>query len=130
MAQTLSKEQIIQAIEGMTILELSDLVKDLEEKFGVKAQAFASAPQMIAPQQGVTDEAKESQTVFNVILTGFGDKKIPVIKVVREITKLGLKEAKDLVESVPKPVIQGIGKEEAESIKKKIEEAGGTVEIK
>jgi large subunit ribosomal protein L7/L12 len=127
----LSKEQIIEAIEGMTVLELADLVKSLEEKFGVKAQApVAYAPSPSAGALAQEAVAEPQQTVFNVILNSAGDKKIQVIKIVREITKLGLKEAKDLVDGAPKPVREGISKEEAEEIKKKLEEVGATIEIK
>lgn len=126
---TLTKDQIMEAIEGMTVLELSELVKGLEDKFGVKAQAavVAAGP---AAAGGAGAAAAEEQTTFNVILQSAGDKKIQVIKVVRELTKLGLKEAKDLVDGAPKPVREGIGKEEAADIKKKLEEAGAVVEIK
>ncbi len=124
---TLTKDQIMEAVEGMTVLELSELVKGLEDKFGVKAQAPVAAGPAAG---GGAAAAAEEQTTFNVILQGAGDKKIQVIKVVREITKLGLKEAKDLVDGAPKPVREGIGKEEAADIKKKLEEAGAVVEIK
>lgn len=124
---TLTKDQIMEAVEGMTVLELSELVKGLEDKFGVKAQAPVAAGPAAGGGAAV---AAEEQTTFNVILQGAGDKKIQVIKVVREITKLGLKEAKDLVDGAPKPVREGIGKEEAADIKKKLEEAGAVVEIK
>ncbi len=127
----ITREDVIKFIENMTVLELSDFIKELEERFGVSA---AAAPVMVgAPGVAAApaaEEAKEEKTSFDVILTGFGDKKIQVIKVVREITGLGLKEAKELVEGVPKPIKEGVSKEEAEEIKKKIEEAGGTVEIK
>ena len=129
---TLTKEQIIEAVESMSVLELNELVKALEEKFGVQAM-----PQVVAPPAGVSapgaapaESAPAEQTVFNVILSAVGDKKVQVIKVVREITKLGLKEAKDLVEGAPKPVKEGVSKEEAEQIKAKLEEVGATVEIK
>ncbi len=125
----LTKEDVIKFIENMTVLELSEFVKELEERFGVTAAApvMMGAPGAAAAP---AEEKKEEKTSFDVILTGFGDKKIQVIKVVREITGLGLKEAKELVEGVPKPLKEGVSKEEAESIKKKVEEAGGTVEIK
>lgn len=125
----ITKEEIMGAIEKMTVLELSDLVKDMEEKFGVKA----AAPLPVAAGPSPTAEEKappEEQTVFNLLLKSCGDKKIQVIKVVREITKLGLKESKDLVEGAPKPVKEGISKEEAEALKTKLEEAGASVEIK
>lgn len=126
---SLSKDQIMEAIEKMSVLELSELVKSLEDRFGVKAQAAVVAGPAVGGQAGGA-AAVEEQTTFNVILSGAGDKKIQVIKVVREITKLGLKEAKDLVDGAPKPVKEGIGKDEAEDIKKKLEEAGAIVEIK
>jgi large subunit ribosomal protein L7/L12 len=112
----------------MTVLELSELVKELEEKFGVSATAPVAVAQVSAgPEQAAQAEEK---TEFNVILTGFGEQKIQVIKVVRALTGLGLKEAKDLVDGVPKPIKEAVSKEEAADIKKKIEEVGGTVEIK
>ena len=126
----ITKEDVIQYIENMTVLELSELVKELEEKFGVSA----AAPMMAMPagQVGAAGEAEkeEEKTSFDVILTGFGDKKIQVIKAVRELTSLGLKDAKELVEGAPKPIKEGVSKEEAEKIKEKIEGAGGSVEIK
>ncbi|MBN2231565.1 MAG: 50S ribosomal protein L7/L12 [Deltaproteobacteria bacterium] len=125
----MTREDVIQFIENMTVLELSEMVKELEEKFGVSAaapMAFAAMP----AAGGAAAEAVEEQTEFDVVLTGFGDKKIQVIKVVREITGLGLKEAKELVEGVPKPVKEAIAKDEAETLQKKIEEAGGTAEVK
>jgi len=127
----ITKEDVIKFIENMTVLELSELVKELEEKFGVSAAApvaVAAAPGM-AGAAGAEGQAEE-KTEFDVILTGFGDKKIQVIKAVREVTGLGLKEAKELVEGAPKPIKEGVTKEEAEEIKKKIEEAGGSAEIK
>lgn len=128
----MNREQIVKAITQLNVLELSDLVKDLEEKFGVKAQPqFAFSPQMMsADAGGKTEEKAPEQTTFNVILSVVGDKKINVVKVVREITRLGLKEAKDLVEAAPKPIKEGVSREEAEKIKSMIEEAGATVEIK
>jgi large subunit ribosomal protein L7/L12 len=123
------KEDVIKFIENMSVLELSELVKELEEKFGVSAAAPVSMP--MGPAPGAAEAAAEAEkTEFDVILTGFGDKKIQVIKAVRECTNLGLKEAKDLVEGAPQPVKEGVPKEEVESVKKKIEEAGGTAEIK
>ncbi len=123
---TLTKEEIIDAIGGMTVIELSDLIKAIEEKFDVKAAApvaaVAAAPAAAAPA--------EEKTEFDVILKAAGDKKIQVIKVVREVTGLGLKEAKDLVEGAPKAVKEGISKDDAETLKKKLEENGATVEIK
>ncbi len=125
-------QRIADEISSLTLLEARDLVKILEEKLGVKAQAPIAVAPVAAPGVAAGAEAApaEEKTEFDVILTGFGDKKIQVIKVVRELTGLGLKEAKDLVEGVPKPVKEGVSKEEAASIKKKLEEAGGTVEVK
>jgi len=125
----ITKEDVVKFIEEMTVLELSALVKELEEKFGVSAAAPMMAA-MAAPGGAPAAAAAEEKTEFSAILTGFGAEKIQVIKVVRAITGLGLKEAKDLVEGVPKPIKDGISKEEAADIKKKIEEVGGTVEIK
>jgi len=125
----MSKDELIAAIEGMTVLELSELVKALEEKFGVSA----SAPVMMGSMPGAAAEAapeEEEQTSFDVILTGPGDKKIQVIKVVRSLTSLGLKEAKELVDSAPKAVREGVNRDEAEDVKKQLEEAGAGVEIK
>ncbi|HIE08763.1 MAG TPA: 50S ribosomal protein L7/L12, partial [Armatimonadetes bacterium] len=117
-----------------TVLELNELVQALKEKFGIEALAAPVAAPAVAPGAPAAAPAEaapaEEKTEFDVILTGFGDKKIQVIKAVREITGLGLKEAKELVESAPKPVKEGVSKEEAEEIKKKLEEAGATVEIK
>ena len=124
----LNKQEILDGIAEMSVLDLSELIKDMEEKFGVSAAAaVAAAPAAAAP--GDVAEAEE-QTAFDVMLTGFGDKKVGVIKVVRTITGLGLKEAKDMVEAAPSPVKEGVTKEEAEGFKKQIEEAGGTVELK
>lgn len=125
----ITKEDVVKFIENMTVLELSEFVKELEEKFGVSAAA-PMAVAAVAPGAAAGGEAAEEKTEFDVILTGFGEKKIQVIKAVREVTSLGLKEAKELVESAPKPVKEGIPKDEAEAIVKKIEEAGGTAEIK
>ena len=124
----ITKDDVVKFIEGMTVLELSALVKELEEKFGVSA----AAPMMAAVAVGgaAPAAAAEEQTEFNAILTGFGAEKIQVIKVVRAITNLGLKEAKDLVEGVTKPIKEAVSKDEAADIKKKIEAVGGTVEIK
>ncbi len=125
----LSQEDFIKAVEGMSVLELSELVKGLEERFGVTSAApvAVAAPGAAGPGAAPVEE----QTSFDVILTGAAaEKKIQVIKVVRELTSLGLKEAKDLVEGVPKPVKTGVTKEEAESMKKKLEENGGKVEVK
>lgn len=129
MSSKITKEDVVKFIESMTVLELSELVKELEEKFGVSA----AAPVAIAGASTAATEAAapvEEKTEFDVILTGFGEQKIQVIKVVRAITSLGLKEAKDLVEGVPKPIKEAVSKDEAADIKKKIEEVGGTVEIK
>lgn len=125
----ITKADVIEFIANMTVLELSELVKELEEKFGVSAAAPV-AMMAAAPAAGAQAAAEPEKTEFNVILTGFGDKKINVIKEVRTVTGLGLKEAKDLVEGVPKPLKEGVSKEEAEKIKSIIEAAGGTVEIK
>ena len=123
----MTKEEIMQAIEGMTVLELSELVKAMEEKFGVSAAApVAVAAAGAAPAAA----AGEEKTEFTVVLAAAGDKKINVIKAVREATGLGLKEAKELVDGAPKPVKENIGKAEAEELKKKLEEAGATVELK
>jgi large subunit ribosomal protein L7/L12 len=128
MANEITKEDVVKFIEGMTVLELSELVKELEQKFGVSAAApVAMAAATAGPAQAAQVEEK---TEFDAILTGFGDQKIQVIKVVRAITGLGLKEAKDLVDGVPKPIKEAVSKDEAADIKKKIEEVGGAVEIK
>lgn len=124
-------DKIVETIGSLTVLELVELIKSLEDKFGVSAQAAMMAPTAFpvgAP--AAASEAAEEKTEFDVILSVIGEKKIQVIKVVREITSLGLKEAKDLVDSAPKPVKEGIPKDEAESIKKKFEEVGATIEIK
>ena len=125
-------QRITEEISSLTLLEARDLVKALEEKLGIKAGAPMAMGSMPVPGMGGGPEAApaEEKTEFDAILTGFGEKKIQVIKVVRELTGLGLKEAKDLVEGVPKPVKEGVSKEEAATVKKKLEEAGGTVEIK
>ncbi len=123
-----SSEDLIEQIESMSVLELANLVKELEEKFGVSAQAMA-APVMVAGAGGGGAEAEE-KTDFDVVLTSFGDKKINVIKVVREVTSLGLKEAKDVVDNLPKPIKEGVEKEEADEIAKKFQDAGAEVEIK
>ena len=122
-----SKEEILDAIAGMTVMEVVELISDMEEKFGVTAAAAVAA----APAAGGGEAAAvEEQTEFDVILTGFGEKKVGVIKAVRAMTGLGLKEAKDAVEGVPTPLKEGVSKDEAEEAKKQLEEAGGTVEIK
>lgn len=122
----MSKEAILEAIKGMTVLELNDLVKAIEEEFGVTA----AAPVVVAGGGAAGGGSAEEQSEFDVILTNAGASKINVIKVVREITGLGLKEAKDLVDNAPKPLKEKVGKEEADSIKAKLEEAGATVELK
>ena len=120
--------EIVEEIEKLTVLELSGLVKTLEEKFGVSA---AAAPIAMGVAPGAAEAVEEEeQTEFDVILTGFGEKKIQVIKVVRALTGLGLKEAKEVVDGAPNAIKEGIPKDEADSIKTQIEEAGGTVEIK
>ena len=124
-------QSIIEEIKGLSLLEASELVKGLEEAFGVSAAAAAVAAAPAAGGGGGAAAAPaEEKTEFNVVLTAIGGNKIGVIKVVREITSLGLKEAKDLVEGAPKPVKEGVNKDEAEAIKKKFTEAGATVEIK
>ena len=122
----MTKEEIMQAIEEMTVLELSALVKAMEEKFGVSA----AAPVAVAAAPAAGGAAAEEKTEFDVILASAGDKKINVIKVVREVTGLGLKEAKALVDGAPAPVKEGASKEDAEALKAKLEEAGATVELK
>jgi len=127
MADNITKEDVVEFISNMTVLELSEFVKELEDKFGVSAaapMAIAAAP------AGQAQEEVVEQTEFDVMLTAIGDKKIQVIKVVRAITGLGLKEAKGVVDAVPGAVKEGIPKDEAESIKEQLEEAGATVEIK
>jgi len=123
-----STEDLIEQIEGMSVLELANLVKELEEKFGVSAQAMA-APMMVAGG-GAGAAEEEEKSAFDVVITSFGEKKINVIKVVRQVTSLGLKEAKDLVDNLPNPVKEGIEKDEADEIAKKFQEAGAEVEIK
>ncbi len=122
----MTKEQIIEAIKGMTVLELNDLVKACEEEFGVSA----AAPVMVAGGAGAAAPEAEEKTEFDVELTGAGAQKIKVIKVVREITGLGLKEAKELVDNAPKVVKEGASKAEAEEIKNKLSEVGASVEVK
>jgi large subunit ribosomal protein L7/L12 len=123
----LTKDQLIEAISGLTVIELSELVKSLEEKFGVSAAAPVAAAAAAAPAAAA---AAEEKTEFNVVLAAAGANKINVIKVVRELTGLGLKEAKDLVDGAPKTVKENIAKAEAEEMKKKLAEAGATVELK
>ncbi len=125
-----TKEQVVEFISNMSVLELSEMVKELEEKFGVSAAAAAVAAAPATGGAAGGEAAAEEKTEFDVILTSFGDKKINVIKEVRGITGLGLKEAKEFVESCPKAVKEGVSTEEAEEIKKKLEEAGASAEIK
>ena len=125
-----TKEQVVEFISNMSVLELSEMVKELEEKFGVSAAAAAVAAAPAAGWAAGGEAAAEEKTEYDVILTSFGDKKINVIKEVRAITGLGLKEAKEFVESCPKAVKEGVSTEEAEEIKKKLEEAGASAEIK
>ena len=121
----ISKEDILEAVGSLTVMELNDLVKAFEEKFGVSAAAVA-----VAGPAGGAAAAAEEQTEFTVILAAAGDKKVEVIKVVRAVTGLGLKEAKDLVDGAPKPVKEGIAKADAEALKKQLEDAGARVEVK
>lgn len=123
----LTKDDVLNAIAEMSVMEVVELISAMEEKFGVTA---AAAVAVAAPAAGGAVAAAEEQTEFNVMLTGFGDKKVGVIKAVRGITGLGLKEAKDLVESAPVAIKEGASKVEADDIKKQLEEAGGTVEVK
>ena len=123
----LSNEDILNAIADMSVMDVVDLVSAMEDKFGVSAAAVAVAPVAVAAEAGA---AAEEKTEFDVVLTSFGDKKVAVIKAVRTITGLGLKEAKDLVESAPAPVKEGASKAEAEDIQKQLEEAGAGVELK
>ena len=122
-----TREEIIEALQEMSLLEASELVKDIEETFGVSAAAPVAVA-AAAPAEG--GAAAEEKTDFDVVLEGFGDNKIAVIKVVREITSLGLKEAKELVEGAPKPIQEGVAKDKAEEIKAKLEEAGAAVTLK
>ncbi|MDR0888406.1 MAG: 50S ribosomal protein L7/L12 [Coriobacteriales bacterium] len=123
-----TKDEIVEALKEMPALELSELVKELEDVFGVSAAAPVAVA--AAPAAGGAAEAAEEKTEFDVVLEGFGDNKIAVIKAVREVTSLGLKEAKDLVESAPKTVIEGAKKEDAEEAKSKLEDAGAAVTLK
>jgi large subunit ribosomal protein L7/L12 len=123
----LSNKDILDAIADMSVMDVVELVSAMEEKFGVSAAAVAAAPAAVAADAGV---AVEEKTEFDVVLTSFGDKKVAVIKAVRSITSLGLKEAKDLVEGAPAPVKEGVAKAEAEDIQKQLEEAGASVELK
>ncbi len=122
----ITRAEIIEALKEMTLLEASELVKDIEETFGVSAAAPAAVAVAAAPAEA----AAEEKTEFDVVLEGFGDQKIGVIKVVREITGLGLKEAKALVEGAPAPVVEGVNKDKAEEVKAKLEEAGAAISIK
>ncbi len=124
--EAVSRDQVKDFIKNMSLLEAAGLVKELEEELGVSA----AAPVAVAAAPAAAEAAAEEQTEFNAILTHAGEKKIQVIKVVRELTSLGLKEAKDLVDGAPKAVKEGVPKEEAEAVKKKIEDVGGKVEIK
>ena len=126
----ITKDQVVDFIANMSVLEMSELVKEMEEKFGVSAAAAAAAVAATTTGGGESEAAAEEKTEFNVILTSFGKKKINVIKEVRSITGLGLKEAKEAVESAPKAIKEGVSKEEAEEVKKKLEEAGASAEIK
>lgn len=130
----MSKDEILEAIKGMSVLELSELVKDLEEQFGVSAAApvavAAASPVAQAANGGAPAVADEEQSEFSVVLEDFGSSKINVIKAVREVTSLGLREAKELVESAPKAVREGISKDEASEVQKKLQEAGATVALK
>ena len=128
MMADITKDQVVDFIANMSVLEMSELVKEMEEKFGVSAAAAAVAAP--AAGGGESEAAAEEKTEFDVILTSFGEKKINVIKEVRSITGLGLKEAKEAVESAPKAIKEGVSKEEAEEVKKKLEEAGASAEIK
>ena len=123
-----SQEEMLETISNMSVMEVVDLVKAMEEKFGVSAAAAVAAAPAAAADGGAA--AAEEQTEFDVILAGFGDNKVGVIKAVRSATGLGLKEAKDLVESAPAPIKEGAQKDEAEALKKSLEEAGATVELK
>jgi len=123
----LTNEDILNAISDMSVMNVVELVSAMEEKFGVSAAAVAAAPVAVAAEASA---AAEEKTEFNVVLTSFGDKKVAIIKAVRTITALGLKEAKDLVESAPAPIKEGVPKSEAEDLKKQLEEAGASVELK
>ncbi len=125
-----TKEDVVEFISGMSVLELSELIKELEEKFGVSAAAPVAVAAAGAAPADAGGEAAAEKTEFDVILAGAGDQKIKVIKEIRAITSLGLKEAKELVESAPQPVKEGVSKEEAQEIKEKIEAVGGSVELK
>ncbi len=129
-ATKLTKEQFFEHLDGLTVLELSDYIKEFEQRYGISAAAAAPMAFVgAAAAPGAEPKAEEVKTEFTVVLKNAGDKKINVIKIVREVTNLGLKEAKDLVDSVPKPVKEKISKEEAEAIKAKFDEVGATVEL-
>ncbi len=125
----INREDVMGWIENASILEINELVKELEDKFGISAAAAAPVA-VVAGPAGADAGAAEEKTEFDVVMTSFGDKKINVIKAVREVTSLGLKEAKELVESAPKAIKEGVTKEEAEELKKKFEEVGATIEVK
>lgn len=126
----ITKEDVVQFVENMSVLDLSNLIKDLEEKFGVSAAAMAAPVAAAAAAAGGDAAVAEEKTEFDVVLQAAGEKRINVIKTVRTITGLGLKEAKDFVDSLPKPVKEGLPKNEAEDVLKQLEEAGATAEIK
>jgi large subunit ribosomal protein L7/L12 len=126
----ITKKDVIEFISNMSVLDLSEMIKEMEERFGVSAAAPAAVAAAGPAAAGEAVPAAEEKTEFDVILTAAGDKKINVIKEIRAITSLGLKEAKDLVEGAPQPIKEGVSKDEAEDIKKKVEAAGGSVEIK
>ena len=130
MAGTLTKDQILDGIAELTVIQLSELLKDFEERFGVTAAAPVAVAAAAAPAGGDAGGAEEEKVEFDVVLTAAGDKKIQVIKEVRALTSLGLKEAKDLVEAAPKPVLEKVNKEDAEKAKAALEGAGATVEVK
>jgi large subunit ribosomal protein L7/L12 len=130
MATKITKDDILEGIANLTVLELSELLKDFEEKFGVTAAAPVAVAAAPAAGGGDAGGADEEQTEFDVVLNAAGDKKIQVIKEVRALTSLGLKEAKDLVDSAPKPVLERVSKDDADKAKAKLEEAGATVEVK
>jgi large subunit ribosomal protein L7/L12 len=133
MAIKVSQDQLLEAIDGMTVLELSEFIKKFEERYGVTAAApaaVAAAPAAAAAGAGTAAPAAEEQSEFSAVLTEVGPNKIPVIKVVRELTGLGLKEAKDLVDAAPKPIKEGVAREEADKIKAALEEQGAKVDIK
>lgn len=126
----MNREEVLNAVAEMSVLELSELIKDMEEKFGVSASAAVAVAAPAAGGAGGDAAGEEEKSEFDVVLSSFGDKKVSVIKAVRGITGLGLKEAKDLVESAPSAIKEGVSKDEAEEIKKQLEEAGGSVEVK